>query len=168
VLLKEFLSEKWKKDGEMDKSERGKYKGKSLDELKSMLAKVKESGPHKEGTPAYEKQNELEFAIRAKSGWGKVKEDEEVDIDSFISEWYSLGGSSNDLNIVDVNMLAEKVKHAKDMTAKERSTLVKKAKKGEDIGKKGKAFSEVEKKAKTSGARDPEAVAAAAMWKAVK
>lgn len=49
-----------------------------------------------------------------------------------------------------------------------KSEIVKKAKKGEDIGKKGKGFKEVEAKAKKSGAKDPEAVAAAAMWKNVK
>jgi hypothetical protein len=51
------------------------------------------------------------------------------------------------------------------MTKKEKSSVVKKAKKGEDIGKPGKGFEKVEKAAKKSGAKDPEAVAAAAMWK---
>jgi hypothetical protein len=49
-----------------------------------------------------------------------------------------------------------------------KSEIVKKAKKGEDIGKKGKGFKEVEAKAKKYGAKNPEAVAAAAMWKNVK
>ena len=39
-----------------------------------MLSKVKASGPHKKGSSQYERQNELEFAIRAKSDWGKVNE----------------------------------------------------------------------------------------------
>ena len=42
---------------------------------------------------------------------------------------------------------------------------VKKAKKGGDIGKKGKGFKKVVAAAKKGGAKDPEAVAAAAMWK---
>lgn len=54
------------------------------------------------------------------------------------------------------------------LSAKERSDVVKKAKKGEDIGKKGKGFKKVASAAKKSGADDPEAVAAAAMWKNVK
>ncbi len=54
------------------------------------------------------------------------------------------------------------------LSKKKKSEIVKKAKKGEDIGKKGKGFEKVVAKAKASGAKDPEAVAAAAMWKNVK
>lgn len=54
------------------------------------------------------------------------------------------------------------------MTKKEKSAVVKKAKAGEDIGKPGKGFEKVEKAAKKSGAKDPKAVAAAAMWKSAK
>lgn len=64
--------------------------------------------------------------------------------------------------------LKEKVKHATDMSKKERSSLVRKAKKGKDIGKKGKNFDKVAAKARKSGAKDPEAVAGAAMWKNAK
>lgn len=58
----------------------------------------------------------------------------------------------------------------KDLPAKKKSEIVKKAKKGEDIGKPGKKFKEIEKKAaerygsEESGKR----VAAAAMWKNIK
>jgi hypothetical protein len=51
------------------------------------------------------------------------------------------------------------------MTKKEKSAVVKKARAGKDIGKPGKGFEKVEKAAKKGGARDPKAVAAAAMWK---
>jgi len=61
--------------------------------------------------------------------------------------------------------LAEKAKPSAGMTKKEKSTVVKKAKAGEDIGKKGKGFSKVEKAAKKSGASNPTAIAASAMWK---
>lgn len=54
------------------------------------------------------------------------------------------------------------------LSKEKKSEIVKKAKKGEDIGKKGKGFEKIEKKAKESGAKDPKAVAAAAMWKNVK
>lgn len=59
----------------------------------------------------------------------------------------------------------EEAKPSAGMSEKEKSELVKKAQKGEDIGKKGKGFEKVKKAAEKSGAEDPEAVAAAAMWK---
>ena len=58
-----------------------------------------------------------------------------------------------------------KEKPSSGMTKKEKSAVVKKAKAGGDIGKPGKGFKEVEKAAKKGGAKDPKAVAAAAMWK---
>ena len=74
--------------------------------------------------------------------------------------------------IEEINMLGEgkteKKKPSAGLTAKQKSKVVKKAKKGEDIGKKGKGFKDVVAKAKEWGAEDPEAVAAAAMWKNIK
>ncbi len=74
--------------------------------------------------------------------------------------------------IKEINTLNEdktkKKKPSAGLTAKEKSKVVKKAKKGEDIGKKGKGFQDVVAKAKEWGADDPEAVAAAAMWKNIK
>lgn len=49
-----------------------------------------------------------------------------------------------------------------------KSAVVKKAKAGGDIGKPGKGFAKVEKAAAKGGAKDPKAVAAAAMWKNIK
>ena len=54
------------------------------------------------------------------------------------------------------------------MTKTQKSSLVKKARAGEDIGKPGKGFAKVEKAAEKGGAKDPKAVAAAAMWKTAK
>lgn len=54
------------------------------------------------------------------------------------------------------------------LSKEKKSEVVKKAKKGGDIGKKGKGFEKVAAKAKAAGAKDPDAVAAAAMWKNVK
>lgn len=53
------------------------------------------------------------------------------------------------------------------LSNEKKSEIVKKAKKGEDIGKKGKGFSKVAKKAeKEYGSKEAgERVAAAAMWK---
>lgn len=61
--------------------------------------------------------------------------------------------------------LEEKKKPSAGLSKKQKSSIVKKAKKGGDIGKKGKGFADVVKAAKAGGARDPQAVAAAAMWK---
>lgn len=54
------------------------------------------------------------------------------------------------------------------LSAKEKSAVVKKAISGKDIGKKGKGFEKIVANAKKYGAKDPEAVAAAAMWKNIK
>lgn len=62
----------------------------------------------------------------------------------------------------------EESKPSAGLSTKEKSEVVKKAKKGEDIGKSGKGFKKIAAAAKKSGARDPEAVAAAAMWKNIK
>ena len=62
----------------------------------------------------------------------------------------------------------EEKKPSSGLSKEKKSEVVKKAKKGEDIGKKGKGFEKIVKKAKESGADDPKAVAAAAMWKNVK
>ena len=64
----------------------------------------------------------------------------------------------------------EKEKPSADLTKKEKSAVVKKAKAGEDIGKKGKGFKDVAAKAaKEYGSKEKgEKVAAAAMWKNIK
>lgn len=62
------------------------------------------------------------------------------------------------------------VKPSKGLSKKTKSAIVKKAKKGEDIGKKGKGFEKVAKKAaKQYGSEEAgKKVAAAAMWKNIK
>ena len=62
------------------------------------------------------------------------------------------------------------VKPSKFLSNKKKSEVVKKAKKGEDIGKKGKGFEKVAKKAaKEYGSEEAgKRVAAAALWKNVK
>jgi hypothetical protein len=70
-----------------------------------------------------------------------------------------MGGKKKDKKV------AEASKPSAGMTAKEKSAVVKKAVAGKDIGKPGKGFEKVEKAAKASGAKDPKAVAGAAMWK---
>ena len=61
------MLEKWAGDAEVKPT--GQYAGKSVEELKSMLNKLKKSGPHKEGSPGFKKMRQVMFAIRAKKGW---------------------------------------------------------------------------------------------------
>lgn len=70
------LNEKWGTETKVAPSEKGKYKGKTKAELLKHYNKLKKSGPHKKGSKEYGTMRELSFAIRAKSGWGKVKEAE--------------------------------------------------------------------------------------------
>lgn len=64
------------------------------------------------------------------------------------------------------DLMEAKKKPSAGLSKAQKSTIAKKAQKGGDVGKKGKGFAAVEKKAKESGAENPKAVAAAAMWKA--
>lgn len=65
-------------------------------------------------------------------------------------------------------MWEAKEKPSAGLSKAKKSATVKKAKAGGDIGKPGKGFEKVEKAAAKSGAKDPKAVAAAAMWKNIK
>ena len=60
---------------------------------------------------------------------------------------------------------AKKKKPSAGLSKKQKSSIVKKAKAGKDMGKKGKGFEKIVKAAKKSGADNPEAVAGAAFWK---
>lgn len=62
----------------------------------------------------------------------------------------------------------KKDKPSAGLSKKKKSAVAKKARKGGDIGRKGKGFKDVVDNAKKWGADDPEAVAAAAMWKNIK
>ena len=75
ILREENLEEKWGTSTTVSPSERGKYKGKTKAELQKSYNALKKSGPHKKGSPEYGRMRELAFAIRAKSGWGKVDEE---------------------------------------------------------------------------------------------
>lgn len=69
------IEEKWGTPTVVSPEERGKYSGKSKAELLKSYNALKKSGPHKEGSPEFGRMRELAFAIRAKGGWGKVKEE---------------------------------------------------------------------------------------------
>ena len=70
------MKEKWDAETKVAPSEKGKYAGKDKAELTKAYNKLKASGPHKKGSPEFGKMRELAFAIRAKSGWGKVQEEQ--------------------------------------------------------------------------------------------
>ena len=57
-------------------AKKGMFAGKTKSELQKQYNHLKASGPHHKGTPEYTKMKELAFAIRAKSGWGKMDEEE--------------------------------------------------------------------------------------------
>lgn len=63
------VKEKWAGDAKIHAT--GEYSGKSVEELKSMLAKLKKTGPHPEDSPEAKKQRQINFALRAKGGWKK-------------------------------------------------------------------------------------------------
>jgi len=70
------IEEKWREPTTVSPKERGKYEGKTRAELLKSYNSLKARGPHARGSKEYGRMKELAFAIRAKSGWGKVKEEE--------------------------------------------------------------------------------------------
>jgi len=67
------LDEKWETKTQVSPEQRGKYAGKTKEELLADYNALKKKGPYHQGTPQYGKMRELAFAIRAKSNWGKVE-----------------------------------------------------------------------------------------------
>jgi hypothetical protein len=74
-LNESVVAEKWGTETNVSPEEKGKYAGKGKAELLKAYNALKASGPHKKGSPEFGKMRELAFAIRAKSDWGKVKEE---------------------------------------------------------------------------------------------
>jgi len=66
------LEEKWGTKTTVNPKEKGKYKDSTASELRKRYASLKAKGPYKEGSKEYGLMKELAFAIRAKTGWGKV------------------------------------------------------------------------------------------------
>lgn len=72
VLAKAYrLDEKWEQKVELDPTKKEMFKNKSASELQTELQRLKDTGPHKQGTPEYEKTRQILFALRAKEGWDK-------------------------------------------------------------------------------------------------
>jgi hypothetical protein len=78
-LTGDELSEKFDKPVKINPAEKGKYDGKSKQELLKAYNHLKKTGPHEKGSKPYGNMKELAFAIRAKGDWGKVKEEEKFD-----------------------------------------------------------------------------------------
>jgi len=70
------LEEKWKGDADIEAT--GEYADKTVAELRKMYNALKKSGPHKAGSEPNTKMKQIAFAIRAKTGFGKVGESEAV------------------------------------------------------------------------------------------
>lgn len=66
------VDEKWDTETTVSPSERGKYAGKTVKELRKAYDALKATGPHPRGSTEYGRMRELAFAIRAKTGWGSV------------------------------------------------------------------------------------------------
>ena len=69
------VEEKWGVATKVPEKERGKYKGWTLAELRKAYNALKKRGPFKKGSTELGRLRELAFAIRAKTGWGKVKKE---------------------------------------------------------------------------------------------
>jgi hypothetical protein len=65
------LVEKFAEPAKIDKDKKGMFKGDNESELKSELSTLKKKKDHSEADT--KRIREIEFAIRAKSGWGKVE-----------------------------------------------------------------------------------------------
>ena len=93
-----MLDEKWAGDAKVKPT--GQYKDKTVEELKSMLAKLKKSGPHKADSPEAKKQHQINFALRAKGNWKKgegaaLKEVDQPTIDNMSAKGAGLGRGRN-------------------------------------------------------------------------
>lgn len=66
----QLLDEKWAKKVVVAKEERGKYKGWTLSKLRSTYNKMKKMKD--KAKEEVSRMRELAFAIRSKTGWGKV------------------------------------------------------------------------------------------------
>ena len=69
-----MIAEAWDTETKIAPSKQGMFKGKTVAALRKQLRALKKTGPHKKGSGEYTKMRELQFAIRAKTDWGKVSE----------------------------------------------------------------------------------------------
>lgn len=154
-------------------------RAKSRDQQRSTPAKKARSAAQSKGITQdkdgtyYAKESKMKEEVKksqipaaqrkAKGGDWKVNQ-ADLDKEASSSASSSAGLAKRKADLKSQGVM-ETDKPSAGMTKKEKSTVVKKAQAGKDIGKPGKGFEKVEKAAKKSGAKDPKAVAAAAMWK---
>ena len=72
------MKEKFAGNVKLNPAKKGMFNGKTKAELEKQLSALHKSGPHKKGSPEYTKQQELNFAIRAKSGWKKSVDEADI------------------------------------------------------------------------------------------
>lgn len=137
TIREDDLEEKWAGDAKVEPT--GQYAGKSVAELKQMLAKLKHSGPHERGSPADKKMKQINFALRAKGGWkkGEGAAMKEEQLDEKAKEPFAIGMAAAK------KAAGIKKKHAENLP----KSVVKK---GHEIGKK------IAKKEKTDEAEIPQ------------
>ncbi len=96
IEKKEKVDEKWAGSAKVEPT--GQYAEKTIEQLKSMRAKLKASGPHERGSKEDKKLKQINFAIRAKKGWkGGVNEAERPSDDSDFGAGLGAGRSSTTL-----------------------------------------------------------------------
>lgn len=69
LRLRDILGEKWAHEYHTPESKKGMWDGWTKAELEAELSKLKKTGPHAKGSSEYTKEKEINFALRAKSGW---------------------------------------------------------------------------------------------------
>lgn len=66
------ITEKWGGDTELNPKKTGMWSGWSQEDLRAERSKLKSEGPHEAGSAKATRLKEVNFALRAKTGWGKV------------------------------------------------------------------------------------------------
>ena len=108
AMKEEMVDEKWAGNAKVEPT--GQYAGKTIEQLKSMRAKLKASGPHAEGSKEAKRMKQINFAIRAKKGWkGGV---DEAQLDEKAKNPYAIG-------------MAQAMKSTGDKPPLKKSTIVK-------------------------------------------
>jgi hypothetical protein len=150
--------------GRLGKDEMGGKNKKVAEDWPGTKEYKAKHGSEKEKHQAkYGKDEELEKEYEArkkKGGYGKLGPSGSDSDEEAAKDRPGRGRKKSNEGISEADK-----KPSAGMSKAEKSAVVKKAKAGGDIGKPGKGFEKVEKAAKAGGAKDPKAVAAAAMWK---
>ena len=154
-----------KVDPDKDISKLAKKSKKDDDDLDESADKKAKKDYDGDGEVESEKDEVWGSRMKAAKKSGKMKESAKpdfLDVDKDGDKKEPMKKASKEKKV------SEESKPSAGLSKAQKSATVKKAKAGGDIGKPGKGFAKVEKAAKAGGAKDPKAVAAAAMWKNIK